>query len=271
MKKLTLLTIAALTLAANPYVYANRADVVIDNIESTGEEIRTAPQAVGVEPVRAALGTIYSPLGNTIKYTASVAQIAKDDVGKATLGALADSGKCANEAKYPNHLVVCGVELGGDLLTVTAYAPAKLGAATVYYVTHASADILDYWANAFGTCVETVGEVVGAPCKAMSFVLNGSGKVIKVTGVSLVEYVGNGANSVAYGISSFVDIPVSLFNGNLKGAGRAIIKSVHSLVCVVGDLTIVGLVGIIKTLLGEEHQTSCEAAAEIAERIDAGN
>ena len=238
-----------------------------DEVKSTTDhqdgDLRTAHKSIGNPAAQAVVGTVTTPLGNTIHYTISVAKHMENRV-RQTLSAVVDSSKCVAELKHPGEFVACGIRFGGDVLLAIPQGTVELGAKTVYYVVAVPTDILDVWADAFEACSDYLGEVAGIPCRVINVVLDGSGKIVRATAGSAVGYVQDGTSGGLKAASSMVEIPVGLFNLDFAQMGGGVVNSVKYSLCTLADVTVVGLVGILKRLVGKDHTPLCDIISQKA-------
>jgi hypothetical protein len=197
-------------------------------------------------PVKPLVGAIVSPLGNTIQYVAEGAAIVRRDLVEGAVRAVYNSGKCIADstAMHPGYTAGCVVSLGGDLTIVIlntagntmgnlVEGAGEILADLAFIASRAAYDLGDAVA---ATGVPVVSKVAAAPFYVVGFVLDHTGRIVKVTAATVADAIYTTTGGLTMTIGNLVDVPVSLLQLNPGRALQSLGFAAGSAACTVIDL-----------------------------------
>lgn len=287
MKKV-LLSLAVLATAMSAAAQNRGEYAVTKDMKEAGKEIEEFDNTVKY-PTRILVGSVLSPLGNTVQYFAEgVDIIGKEGIEKAVL-AVSDSIQCSGKAlgKQPGEMAACVFRLGGDL-TVTIINTVGYSAANgVDWVGEVASDFAFEWRDASYTLAQRLRDA-GVPnalngALLIGFILDASGKVIRVS-VGTVSYtIRNTTEGLAMTAKKLVEAPVKIVTGRPLEAVDAAGLAISYATCTAVDVLLfpvhlgVGLANLIDK--GQRKVISCVGSLKAGEgkyrpeepRSDRGN
>ena len=100
---------------------------------------------------------------------------------------------------------------------------------------------------------------LGIPFKIIAFVMDASGKIVKVVAGTIADGVRNLVDGSAMTIENIVNVPVSLLKLDAPAAGRSLAVAVGSGLCTTVDVLFLPI-RLIIGLTGNEQPKSCLAS-----------
>lgn len=251
----------------------------IDDMKDTGDAIKNSDAKVPY-PVKPFVGSIVSPLGNTVYYIAEGLDIVAQDGVEGTVKALVASGQCLDKSEHPGQAAGCAIKLAGDGVVVIWNTAGYSVTNVVDYGGEMLSDFAFVWRDAFGAMEAGLNEA-GLPVLAggayiVKFVLNAAGVITKVTMAQISESGHDLIDGSALAFESFVDVPVQLLNPNLKQAGNSLVIGIGYSGCTAIDLLLSPVYLTVKLINatdnGNRRIAKCLDGMRVtAEQIRAGN
>lgn len=239
MKKI-LASLAIIGFASNAFAGAKEDwDKAISDSKDLGEKVESSDSKVEY-PFKPFVGTIVSPVGNTIYYVAEGLDIVEKEGLEQGLVALAATDKCLSKAEHPGQATGCLIKLGGDSAIVVWNTAGYSVTNVVDYGGELIKDVAFRWRDAFGVMGDSLKEA-GVPllpegAYIVKFVIGAGGVITKVTAATISQSGRDLIDGVAMATGSFVDVPVQLLNPDIKAAGDSFTIGVGYSLCSVVDL-----------------------------------
>jgi hypothetical protein len=219
-------------------------------------------------PARPFVGTLTSPLGNTVQYIAEGVAILGQEGVESMVKAVVRSGRCikASADQQPGIFAGCVLKLGGDSTIVIVNTVGYSAANLVDLGGEVLSDLAYIWRDAAydleGALREAGVPVLPGVAHVVGFVLDATGKVVEVTFGTIATGVRGATEGVALTVENVVDVPVSLLAGNGTRAGQSLSIGVGAAACTAIDLVITTPIRLFLNLVnlvdeGNRSMKSC--------------